>query len=148
MSELPLASKEFKTVFDSKCLLISYWKKNKTYCYALKWIVYMATEGFGHLQYDIEFKLENSCHEGRDMKQFPWPLIWSTCIRQAEGSLDVPAYPWETGKARLFPLPAAVSSVGLCSSTHLCPMPAHGYILLKALLLLKTTGLTIGKEQK
>lgn len=60
MSELPLASNEFKTAFYSKCLLFSQWKKNVTDCYALKWIIYTAMEGFGHSQYNTDFKLEIS----------------------------------------------------------------------------------------
>lgn len=39
---------------------MSHWKKNKTNSYALKWIVYMATEGFGHLKYNVKFILEIS----------------------------------------------------------------------------------------
>lgn len=106
----------------------------------LKWIAYMATEGFGNLKYNVKFKLEiSSAMRGETLNSSLDHSSDPPCIRQAEGSLGVP----EKQKSQGCPSPSCCHQCGVLQGHTSLP----NIYLLKTLLL-KTSAATIEEEQK
>lgn len=114
----------------------------------LKWLVYMATEGFGSLKYNVKFKLEiSSAIRGETLNS----SLDHSSDPPASGRLRLPECPCISlgdRQAKAVPCPSCCLQCGDMQGHTSLPNAAHGYILLKTLLLLKTRTTTIEEQQK
>lgn len=114
----------------------------------LKWITYMATEGFGNLKYNVKFKLEiSSAMRGETLNSsldYSSDPPASGRLRAPSVSLHIPGSQASQG----CPLSQLLSPVWGFAGAHVSAQCCTRLYLLKTLLLLKTRAATTEEEQK